>query len=60
MGLRISSFLRGRWLWRYVTGAIRAPPQATGETEENFNERLENWDSKSHHIRTCFQNTSIP
>ena len=32
----MSSFLKGRKLWRYVTGTIPAPTQARDEVDDNF------------------------
>ncbi|GFY96520.1 histone acetyltransferase of the CBP family 12 [Actinidia rufa] len=54
------SFLKGRKLWRYVTGDIQAPTQGATETPTEFIVRLEEWDSKNHQIITWIRNTSIP
>jgi len=56
----MSSFLRGRKLWRYVTGNLREPSQAVEEDDDTFAGRLEEWESKNHQILTWFRNTSIP
>ncbi|GFZ21039.1 hypothetical protein Acr_29g0002010 [Actinidia rufa] len=56
----MSSFLKGRKLWRYVTGDIQAPTQGAAETPTEFIGRLEEWDSKNHQIITWIRNTSIP
>ena len=56
----MSSFLKGRKLWRYVTGDITAPVQGTAETPTEYIVRLEEWDSKNHQIITWIRNTSIP
>ena len=56
----MSSFLKGRKLWRYVTGDIKAPTQGAAETPTEFIVRLEEWDSKNHQIITWIRNTSIP
>ncbi|PSR91122.1 Enhancer of mRNA-decapping protein [Actinidia chinensis var. chinensis] len=56
----MSSFLKGRKLWRYVTGDIKAPTQGAAETSTEFIVRLEEWDSKNHQIITWIRNTSIP
>jgi len=56
----MSSFLKGRRLWRYVTGDISKPVQQTGEMDAELTERLEDWDSKNHQILTRIKNTSIP
>ncbi|GFZ02252.1 reticulata-like protein, putative [Actinidia rufa] len=42
----MSSFLKGRKLWRYVTGDIKAPTQGAVEMSTEFIVRLEEWDSK--------------
>ncbi|GFY94155.1 hypothetical protein Acr_09g0006010 [Actinidia rufa] len=56
----MSNFLKGRKLWRYVTGDIKAPTQGAVETPTEFIVRLEEWDSKNHQIITWIRNTSIP
>jgi len=56
----MSSFLKGRRLWRYTTGDISKPVAQTGEASATLAERLEEWDSKSHQILTWIRNTSIP
>ncbi|GFY84590.1 hypothetical protein Acr_03g0013640 [Actinidia rufa] len=56
----MSNFLKGRKLWRYVTGDIKAPTQGAAETPTEFIVRLEEWDSKNHQIITWIRNTSIP
>ncbi|GFZ10946.1 hypothetical protein Acr_22g0003440 [Actinidia rufa] len=56
----MSSFLKGRKLWRYVTGDIKAPTQGAAETPTEFIVQLEEWDSKNHQIITWIRNTSIP
>ncbi|GFY86213.1 hypothetical protein Acr_04g0009510 [Actinidia rufa] len=53
-------FLKGRKLWRYVTGDIKAPTQGAAETPTEFIVRLEEWDSKNHQIITWIRNTFIP
>ena len=35
------SFLKGRKLWRYVTGDLTCPTQSQTETNEKFVDRLE-------------------
>ncbi|GFY84163.1 keratin-associated protein, putative [Actinidia rufa] len=37
-------FLKGRKLWRYVSGDIKAPTQGAAETPTEFIVRLEEWD----------------
>ncbi|GFY95768.1 hypothetical protein Acr_11g0000740 [Actinidia rufa] len=56
----MSSFLKGRKLWRYITGDIKAPTQGAAETPTEFIVRLEEWDSKNHQIIMWIRNTSIP
>ncbi|GFY82953.1 hypothetical protein Acr_02g0011930 [Actinidia rufa] len=56
----MSSFLKGRKLWRYVTGDIKAPTQGAAETPTEFIALLEEWDSKNHQIIMWIRNTSIP
>ena len=56
----MSSFLKGRKLWRYVFGDIKSPVQSATETAAEYTERLEEWDSKNYQIITWFRNTSIP
>ncbi|GAU28444.1 hypothetical protein TSUD_54950 [Trifolium subterraneum] len=54
----ISGFLKGRRLWRYVTGDKKCPTKSANETDEAYADRLEEWDSKNHQIITWFRNTS--
>ncbi|KAL0307388.1 UNVERIFIED_CONTAM: hypothetical protein Scaly_2984000 [Sesamum calycinum] len=53
----ICSFLKGRLLWRIVTGEIPKLSKKNGEDEEKFTDRLEKWDGKNHQILTWFRNT---
>lgn len=53
-------FLKGRRLWRYVTGDMECPTKGTEETKESYADKLEEWDSKNHQIITWFRNTSTP
>jgi len=55
----MSSFLKGRWLWRYATGEITNPIKQKNEDETKFYEWLEEWDSKNHQILTWIRNTTI-
>ncbi|GFZ03488.1 hypothetical protein Acr_16g0001120 [Actinidia rufa] len=48
----MSSFLKGRKFWRYVTGMIPAPTQDRDEAEDKFQYCLEDWDNKNHQIIT--------
>ncbi|GFZ21423.1 hypothetical protein Acr_29g0005850 [Actinidia rufa] len=56
----MSSFLKERKLWRYVTGDIESPVQGVAETPTEYIECLEEWNSKNHQIITWIRNTSIP
>ncbi|KAK2972125.1 hypothetical protein RJ640_007186 [Escallonia rubra] len=54
------SFIKGKKLWRYLTGDIIIPVKTTNEPQLKFDERLDDWDSKNHQIITWFRNTSVP
>ena len=56
----MKSFLKGRKLWRFITGDISIPIQETTENNSLFADRLEDWESKHHQIITCFRNTTLP
>ena len=56
----MSSFLKKRKLWRYVTRDIEAPIQGVAKTATKYIKQLEKWDSKNHQIITWIWNTSIP
>ncbi|GAV61366.1 LOW QUALITY PROTEIN: UBN2_3 domain-containing protein, partial [Cephalotus follicularis] len=56
----MTSFLKGRKLWRIVTGDKPAPVKRPDETDDYFADRLEDWDSANHRILTWFTNTSVP
>ena len=71
--LNMTIFLKGRKLWRYVTGSIPMPvpnlkskataaeeSSKTAATTDNYEERLEEWDSIQSKILSWFINTSIP
>ena len=66
-------FLKGHKLWRYVTGSIPKPvldPKSkatvaeksskTAVTTDDYEERLEEWESIQSKILSWFINTSIP
>ena len=66
-------FIKGRKLWRYVTGSIPKPipkPQSkatatadaskTTITTDDYEEHLEEWESIQSKILSWFINTSIP
>lgn len=49
-------FLKGRQLWRYVTGAVPKPIHKDNEKEE-FASSIEEWDSIHYKILSWFINT---
>ena len=66
-------FLKGHKLWRYVTGSIPKPvptlkskaivaedASKTAVIEDDYEERLEEWESIQSKILSWFINTSIP
>ena len=66
-------FLKGRKLWRYVTGSILKPvpnpkfkattveeSSKTAITTDDYEERLKEWESIQSKILSWFINTSIP
>ena len=60
----MSSFLKGKKLWRIVTGDVTKPVKDSVTTEttahtSTYEDRLEEWDSKNYQIITWFRNTSI-
>ena len=54
------SFLKGRMLWHYCTGAITIPVKGADEEDAAFLCRMIEWDSHNHMILTWIRNTSIP
>ena len=54
------SFLKGRMLWHYCTGAITIPVKGVSEEDAVFLGRMIEWDSHNHMILTWIWNTSIP
>ena len=56
----ISSYLKGRKLWRYVSGVRTIPVKEEKESDAAYDLRLEEWESSNHQIITWFRNTSIP
>ncbi|GAV81599.1 UBN2_3 domain-containing protein, partial [Cephalotus follicularis] len=56
----MTSFLKGRKLWRIVTGDKPAPVKRPNETDDSFTDRLEDRDSANHRILTWFTNTFVP
>ena len=70
---KMTVFLKGRKLWRYVIGSIPKPvpnPKSkatatekfskTAVTTDDYEERLEEWESIQNKILSWFINTSIP
>ena len=55
-----SSYLKGRKLWRYVSGVRTIPVKEEKEFDAAYDLRLEEWESSNHQIITWFCNTSIP
>ncbi|GAV67616.1 UBN2_3 domain-containing protein, partial [Cephalotus follicularis] len=56
----MKSFLKGRKLWRIVTGDKPTPVKRQDETHDSFADRLEDRDSANHRILTWFTSTSLP
>ncbi|XP_030942055.1 uncharacterized protein LOC115967115, partial [Quercus lobata] len=54
------SFLKGRMLWHYCTGAVAIPVKGASEEDTVFLGRMIEWDSHNHMILTWIRNTSIP
>ncbi|KAM7480832.1 hypothetical protein LguiB_005415 [Lonicera macranthoides] len=55
----MTSFLKSRKSWRIVTGEVVKPTKKTDETDDKFNDRLDDWESKNGDIITWVRNTSI-
>ncbi|KAF7126447.1 hypothetical protein RHSIM_Rhsim11G0068500 [Rhododendron simsii] len=55
----MTSFLKGKKLWRIITGDVIKPVKATEENQSKYEERLEDWDSKNHQVVTWIRNTSV-
>ncbi|GAV80736.1 UBN2_3 domain-containing protein [Cephalotus follicularis] len=55
----MKSFLKGRKLWRIVTGDKLALVIRQDETNKSFVNRLEEWDCINRRILTWFTNTSV-
>ena len=55
----MGDFLKGRRLWRLVTGEISKPMQEKEESSSKYGDRLEDWDSKNYQVITRFRNTTI-
>ena len=54
------SFLKGRLLWHYCTGAIIVLVKGANEEDAAFLGRMIEWDSHNYMILTWIRNTSIP
>ena len=54
------SFLKGRMLWHYCTGAITIPVKGVSEEDATFLGRMIEWDNHNHIILTRIRNTSVP
>ena len=54
------SFLKGRKIWHYYTGALTIPINGADEEDAAFLGRMIEWDSHNHMILTWIRNTSIP
>ncbi|KAG5532525.1 hypothetical protein RHGRI_026971 [Rhododendron griersonianum] len=55
----MTSFLKGKKLWRIITGDVIKPVKAAEENQSKYEERLEDWDSKNHQVVTWIRNTSV-
>ncbi|KAF7130751.1 hypothetical protein RHSIM_Rhsim10G0179600 [Rhododendron simsii] len=55
----MTSFLKGKKLWRIITGDVIKPVKAPEENQSKYEERLEDWDSKNHQVVTWIRNTSV-
>lgn len=55
----MSSFLKGKKLWRVIAGEVIKPTRGATESQDKYGERLEKWDSKNHQIITWIRNTSV-
>ncbi|KAF7123618.1 hypothetical protein RHSIM_Rhsim12G0018900 [Rhododendron simsii] len=51
----MTSFLKGKKLWRIITGDVIKPVKAPEENQSKYEERLEDWDSKNHQS-DCWKN----
>lgn len=55
----MSSFIKGKKLWRIITGNVVKPTKGDTETQPKYDERLNDWGSKNHLIITWCRNTSV-
>ena len=51
----ISSYLKGRKLWCYVSGVRTIPVKEEKESDAAYDLRLEEWESSNHQIITWFR-----
>jgi hypothetical protein len=56
----MSNFLKGRGLWKFVTGEISKTSQDTEEDDSAFKKRLEEWEMNNSKIISWVANTVIP
>ena len=54
------SFLKGRMLWYYCTGAITIPVKRASEEDDASLGRMIEWDSHNHMTLIWIRNTFIP
>ena len=54
------SFLKGRMLWHYCTGAVTIPIKGASKEDAAFLGRMIEWDIHNHMILTWIRNTFIP
>ena len=55
----LSGFIKGRRLWRVITGVHTIPIKREGEDVESFDDRLDEWEGKNYQIITWLRNTSV-
>ena len=48
----MSSFLKGKRLWRIIAGSVTKPSKGQDEDDNTYWRRLEDWDGKNHQILT--------
>ena len=56
----MSSFIKGRKLWFYVTSEMKMPVKGSFEDVDAFKIHLIEWDSNNHQILAWLHNASIP
>ena len=55
----LSRFIKGRRLWRVITGVHTPPIKTEGENDESFDDRLDEWEGKNYQIVTWLRATTI-